>query len=136
MNTFEIDGITFDLAYAYVDVTGIEWQWTGEATPDGQPLMRSHSEHSCCRTPVSLLTVYLDHGPLHRIDPRPTRADFRAAVDPDFAATAAAGYVEGLEDFAARITPAVAAAPAPAVVQPAPAEVRRGFFARLARGGA
>ena len=110
MTTYTHEGVVFHLDSVYLDVTGVEWAWTGGWSPAGEPLMRSHtdSDRPDCSTPVTLPDVYLWHGPLHRIAPRPTTAECRAAVDvdPNYAASVAAGFVESREAFSARIAPA------------------------------
>lgn len=112
------DGIEFDLDYTYVDVTGVEWEWRGSWSADGEPMLVSPG---LPESSVPLPDVYRDHGPLHRISPRPTAAHYRAAVDPEYmvdanyADTLAAGYIESLTDFGHRID---AAPVAPTVTVP------------------
>lgn len=60
MTLYVHDGIEFDLDRAYVDVVGVEWRWTGQRNPEGEPLMLGAGPQSL----VSLPDVYRDHGPL------------------------------------------------------------------------
>ncbi|MDX2732826.1 phiSA1p31-related protein [Streptomyces sp. PA03-2a] len=142
---YEYDGTSFDLGIAHQDVFGTEWTWTGTWTEDGQPLMRSETAQPGCSRPVPLPDVYHDHGPLIPIRPRtlPTAAEYRAAVDPNYADTVAAGYVESREAFGARMR-ASRAQPTPVIPQatgrvlvPSPLE-DGGFrrFLKTLRGGA
>ncbi|GGS41143.1 hypothetical protein F2B00_03205 [Streptomyces parvus] len=105
MSTYLHDGIEFDLTRSFVDVVGVEWEWRGQRNVAGEPLLVSPGLPD---SPVPLPDVYRDHGPLIPISPRPTAAQYRAAVDVDYAATVAAGYVETPAEFGARITPAPA----------------------------
>ncbi|MFD6656842.1 phiSA1p31-related protein [Streptomyces parvus] len=107
MSTFEHDGVVFDLTIPYADVFGGEWKWAGEWS-GSEPLMEPHSVHADCQTPLAFTVLYKLHGPLIPISPRPSAAQYRAAVDVDYAATVAAGYVETPAEFGARITPAPA----------------------------
>lgn len=73
--TYTHDGIAFDLDVTHTDVTGVEWQWTGQYTEDGEPLMGS-VPHGCSMPEgpaVSLPDVYAYHGPLIPT-PRPATA--------------------------------------------------------------
>lgn len=99
MTSYVHDGTTFDLDRAYMDVIGIEWTWTGEWTATGEPLMRGGAQ----RTPVPLPDVYHDHGPLIPVAAKPSASVYRAAVDPDFAASMAAGFVESLTAYEDRV---------------------------------
>ncbi|WP_432077754.1 phiSA1p31-related protein [Streptomyces sp. YPW6] len=90
--TFEHDGVVFDLTIPYADVLGGEWEWTG-GWADGEPLMAHRSDRTDCLAPLPFTELYASLGPLIPIS-RPTPAQYRAAVDPDYAATVAAGYVE------------------------------------------
>ena len=104
--TYVFEDVEFDLTIAYVDVIGVEWSWTGGWTEAGEPLMRTPG----VTVPAPLPDVYHDHGPLIPIHPRPSAAQCTAAidVDPDYAATVAAGYVEEPAAFGERIAvPAV-----------------------------
>lgn len=103
MSIYLHDGIEFDLSRSFVDVIGVEWEWRGQWTDSGEPLLVSPG---LPESPVPLPDVYRDHGPLIPISPRPSAAQCRAAVDPDYAATVAAGYVEAPAAFGARITAA------------------------------
>ena len=111
VDKFTHDDVIFDLSVTYVDVIGVEWSWTGGWSADGEPLMRTPG----VTVPAPLPDVYRDHGPLIPVHPRPSAAQLKAAVDvdPDYAATVAAGYDEPLAVFEARIAPAPAATPAP-----------------------
>ncbi|MEV5619463.1 phiSA1p31-related protein [Streptomyces bacillaris] len=108
--TFVHEGIEFDLTLTYADTTGVEWNWTGEQA-DGVPLMAQKEAPPGCDTPWKFTDLYWELGPLIAISSRPTVAQYRAAVDPDYAATAAAGYIETPAAFGARITPAVTPPP-------------------------
>ncbi|MFD3999924.1 phiSA1p31-related protein [Streptomyces rubiginosohelvolus] len=109
--TFTFEGIEFDLEIAYRDVTGVEWQWSGERTPEGLPLMWECSHKSLSRSTITFPDLYWEHGPLIPVREL-SGEDFRAAIDPNYAATVAAGYVESSAAFGVRITPATAPAPA------------------------
>lgn len=91
MTTYLHDGIVFDLTRSFVDVAGVEWEWRGQWTPSREPLLVSPG---LPESPVPLPDVYRDHGPLIPLSPRPSAAQYRAAVDPDYAATVAAGYID------------------------------------------
>ena len=66
MATYLHDGIVFDLDVTHTDVTGVEWQWTGEYNPAGEPLMGSVQPGGTLPEgpPVSLPDLYAYHGPL------------------------------------------------------------------------
>ncbi|MGW1102774.1 phiSA1p31-related protein [Streptomyces sp. NPDC002540] len=98
MTLYSHDGVTFDLDVPHADVLGVEWAWTG-GWAEGEPLMVAPGHEM----PLPLPTVYRDHGPLIPLSPRPTAGQYRAAVDPDYADTVAAGYVESPAEFGARI---------------------------------
>lgn len=104
--TFIHESIEFDLTLTYADCTGVEWAWTGEQA-DGVPLMAQKRAPAGCGTPWTLIDLYWELGPLIAIHDRPSRSDFRAAIDPDYAATVAAGYVE--EHIVAAAVPALTA---------------------------
>ncbi|EGE40852.1 hypothetical protein GTY83_07325 [Streptomyces sp. SID4928] len=106
--TFTFEGIEFDLEIAYRDVTGVEWQWSGERTPEGLPLMWECSHKSLSQSTITFPDLYWEHGPLIPVR-KLSGEDFRAAIDSNYAATVAAGYVETPAAFGARITPVVAA---------------------------
>lgn len=91
MTTYLHDGIEFDLTRCFVDVAGVEWEWRGERNEAGEPLLVSPG---LPESPVPLPDVYRDHGPLIPISPRPSASQYRAAVDIDYTATVAAGYVD------------------------------------------
>lgn len=138
--TYTFEGVTFDLTIAYADTIGVEWEWAKAWTAAGEPLMRTRG----VTTLVSLPDVYKQHGPLIPIHPRPSAAQCKAAVDvdPDYAATVAAGYDEPLDAFEARITPAPVPVPAVALAVPvgsvftSPLEQRgfRAFIRTISRG--
>ncbi|WP_031095586.1 phiSA1p31-related protein [Streptomyces sp. NRRL S-15] len=130
-NTFTFEGIEFDLSISYSDTVGVEWTWAGAWTADGEPLMRTLG----VTTLVSLPDVYWKHGPLIPIHPRPSAAQFRAAVDPDYEATVAAGYVETPTQFTARTSPAPVPVPAGSAFT-SPLEDRgfRAFIRTISRG--
>ncbi|WP_030755503.1 phiSA1p31-related protein [Streptomyces sp. NRRL F-5135] len=71
--SYTIDGVTLDLTRTYVDVTGVEWSWTGRWTKAGEPLMQTTSGY------MSLLDVYQLHGPLIPLPQRITSVQVRAA---------------------------------------------------------
>ncbi|NUV65725.1 hypothetical protein G6W57_01165 [Streptomyces sp. CAI-121] len=137
MTSFEHDGVVFDLTRSFVDVVGVEWEWRGQRNEAGEPLLVSPV---LPESPVPLPDVYRDHGPLIPISPRPSAAQYRAAVDVDYAATVAAGYVETPAEFGVRITPA--AAPAPVLTahhlphSPLEQTGFRRFIRSLQKGGA
>ncbi|MGW9245815.1 phiSA1p31-related protein [Streptomyces badius] len=139
MTTYLHDGVVFDLTRSFVDVLGVEWEWRGQRNDAGEPLLVSPGLPD---SPVPLPDVYRDHGPLIPISPRPSAAQYRAAVDVDYAATVAAGYVESPAEFAARITPVARAAVAPQLtanhLSPSPLEQTgfRRFIRSLQKGGA
>lgn len=103
--TFVHDGTEFDLEIAYRDVTGVEWQWSGERTPEGVPLMWECSHKSGSTSTISLPDLYQKHGPLIPIRAGVTGAEARAAIDidPDFEASLRAGFVEALDAYEQRI---------------------------------
>jgi len=115
MNVFIHDGTEFDLDIAYRDVTGVEWQWSGERTPEGVPLMWECSHKSESNSTISLPDLYKQHGPLIPIRGGLTSADIKAAIDidPNYADTEASGYLEPLDAFEARIPK-----PAPVIAVP------------------
>ncbi|MFJ1647924.1 phiSA1p31-related protein [Streptomyces sp. NPDC088258] len=102
MATYEIDGVVFDLARTYSDVTGIEWTWSGRWTAAGEPIMRTVSGF------LPLPDVYRWHGPLIAIPEPVTGRQMRAVFGADFLASQAAGYVESPESWAARVLGGVA----------------------------
>ncbi|MFE0039376.1 phiSA1p31-related protein [Streptomyces sp. NPDC059015] len=130
MTLFVHDGFAFDLDRVYVDVVGVEWRWNGDRNRQGEPLMVG----GACTTPVPLPDVYRDHGPLIPLTAT-VPAELKKAVlaaDSPAAVDAAAGHlVTDCDEWWAQARPAPAPAP---VVTPPPDEVRRGFFARLAKG--
>lgn len=144
MTTFTHDGVVFDLTVPLADVIGVEWTWTGGYL-DGEPLLVAAGS----TVPAPLPTVYRDHGPLIPIQRRPSAAQYQAAIDPDYADTVAAGYVETPAEFGRRIAapkpdstpPTVPAVTVPKaagqVLAPSPLE-QRGFraFLKSLRGGA
>ncbi|MFE7485552.1 phiSA1p31-related protein [Streptomyces sp. NPDC057552] len=129
--TFVHEGVVFDLTIPYADVTGGEWMWTG-GWAQGEPLMRHRSDRGDCQTPLRFTVVYWDLGPLIPISPRPTPAQYRAAIDPNYAATVAAGYVE--DHIVAAVAPVLTAHHLP----PSPLEQSgfRRFIRSLQKGGA
>ena len=114
MNIFIHDGVAFDLDRAHQDVFGTTWAWTGTWSAAHEPLMIADSSQPGCRAPQPLPDVYRDFGPLITLPGHPTFAQRRAAidVDPNYADTVAAGYVETPAEFGARIAK-------PAVITPA-----------------
>lgn len=108
MTSFTFEGIKFDLTISYADTIGVEWTWARAWTADREPLMRTLGVTAL----VSLPDVYHQHGPLIPIHPRPSVAQYKAAVDPDYAETVAAGYVETPDQFTARTSPAPLPVPA------------------------
>jgi hypothetical protein len=74
------DGFTFDLTRAWLDVFGHRWEWTGETAADGEPLMRSLTDHpDLSRTVLQLSEVYVMFGPLTPA-PAPITSDAVRAV--------------------------------------------------------
>lgn len=94
MTIYLHDGVEFDLDCEFVDVTGVVWSWTGAWSPAAEPMLRSEG----LGPDLPLPDAYWYHGPLI-----PRRR--RTVVKPSeaFAATVAAGYVESVEAFGARI---------------------------------
>lgn len=85
LTTWQIDGNTFDLTRAWIDVIGGWWEWTGLTTDAGEPLMQSGTD-----TPLPLPEVYWTYGPLSPA-PRPiTPAVRRAAITAPLVAAPAA----------------------------------------------
>lgn len=82
MATYLHDGTEFDLTVIYSDVTGVEWQWSGEYTEAGEPLMGSTTGSSRLSRPLlPLPDLYALHGPLIPT-PRPaTAAMYRQALE-------------------------------------------------------
>ena len=113
--TYTFEDIEFDLEIAYRDVTGVEWQWSGERTAEGVPLMWECSHKSGSTSTISFPDLYWKRGPLIPIRSGVTGAELLAAIDidPNYAATVAAGYVEAPAAFGERI----AISPAPVVPQ-------------------
>jgi hypothetical protein len=89
------DDIEFDLDLEFVDVTGVVWSWTGEWSPAAEPMLRSDAPSG---PDLPLPDAYFYHGPL-----LPRRKRVVAKPSEAFAATVAAGYVESVEAFGARI---------------------------------
>ncbi|WP_055693744.1 phiSA1p31-related protein [Streptomyces prasinopilosus] len=78
MNTYLHDGTTFGLDIAYLDVTGVEWRWTGSYNEAGEPLMGSPDEYAFLAPPFySLPDLYATHGPLIPTPRRATAALYR-----------------------------------------------------------
>ena len=73
MTVYVHDGTVFDLGVTHTDVTGVEWQWTGQYNEQGEPLMGAPERGSTLLEPVlySLPDLYATHGPLI---PTPRRA--------------------------------------------------------------
>lgn len=142
MTTFIHEGVEFDLALAYADVTGVEWTWTGDKSVDGEPLMRQQSDRGDCQAPIPLPTLYWDHGPLIPISPRPTHTERRIAVDvdPNYAASVASGLYETYPQYRERLAAQSAPAPVPTaaghVLAPSPLEQTgfRRFLSTLTGG--
>lgn len=95
MTTYLHDGVEFDLDCEFVDVTGVVWSWTGGWSPAAEPMLRSDGSGP----DLPLPDAYYYHGPLM---PRRKRVTVRPSSEA-FADTRAAGYVEGVEEFGARI---------------------------------
>ena len=64
--SFTWDGQVFDLTHPWVDVIGVEWNWTGAYSSTGEPLMGSE-QGGTLRT---LPDLYRGLGPLLPILPR------------------------------------------------------------------
>lgn len=120
MSTYLHDGVTFDLDVPHADVLGVEWTWSG-TWADGEPLMVALGGGA----PLPLPTVYRDHGPLIPISLLPTAGQYRAAADPDYADTVAAGYVETPAEFGARIAAQTIPQVPGRVLAPSPLEQTR-----------
>ncbi|MBZ6290331.1 phiSA1p31-related protein [Streptomyces olivaceus] len=75
MTTYLHDGVRFDLAVTHTDVTGVEWQWSGDWNDAGEPWMGATGRGSVIFLPplVSLPDLYGWHGPLIPT-PRPATA--------------------------------------------------------------
>ncbi|MER7734155.1 phiSA1p31-related protein [Streptomyces erythrochromogenes] len=95
MTLYLHDGVEFDLDGEFVSVTGVVWSWTGEWSPAGEPMLGSDVPEG---PDLPLPDVYHYHGPL-----LPRRRKTTARPSAAFAETVAAGYVEDVEAFAARI---------------------------------
>jgi hypothetical protein len=93
MTTYPHDGTVFDLDKDFADVTGVIWSWTGEWSPEGEPLLESDVRGLPL---VPLPTVYHDHGPLLPIARK-------APLVNAFAKSLAAGLTESYDAFDARI---------------------------------
>ena len=80
--TFTHDGTTFDLTVTYLDVTGIEWEWTGDHNAAGEPLMGATRRDSPLLDAllVSLPDLYLWHGPLIPTPRKSTAAMYKDAL--------------------------------------------------------
>lgn len=142
--TFTFEDVEFDLNLAYRDVTGVEWQWSGERTADGVPLMWECSSKSGSTSTITFPDLYWKHGPLIPVRVGLGYADMRAAIDidPNFEDSLRAGFVEGLDGYEQRVA-ALASAPVAAipaavghalVVSPLEQPRFRGFLKSLKRG--
>ncbi|MFF0166731.1 phiSA1p31-related protein [Streptomyces prasinus] len=81
MNTYPHDGTDFDLTVTYTDVTGVEWQWSGQYNEAGEPLMGSRDEYSHLDSVLySLPDLYRWHGPLIPTPRRATAALYRRVL--------------------------------------------------------
>lgn len=82
MTTYTHDGITFDLTVTYTDVTGVEWQHSGDFNEAGEPLMGSPERGSPLLVPplVSLPDLYAYHGPLFPNPRKATAALYRRVL--------------------------------------------------------
>lgn len=98
MTAYVHDGIAFDLTRRFVDVVGVEWRWTGDWTPAGEPLLSGAG----VAAPVPLPTVYHDHGPLIPLAKPLPHDVIRAAVTGNFNASIESGLTESYEDWALR----------------------------------
>lgn len=80
--TFTHDGIVFDLAVTYRDVTGVEWQWTGDRNTAGEPLMGATMSGGSFFQPglLSLPDLYAYMGPLIPSPSRATAAIYRRVL--------------------------------------------------------
>ncbi|MFD7861812.1 phiSA1p31-related protein [Streptomyces sp. NPDC059783] len=145
MSSYIHDGVVFDLSIAYRDCTNVEWEWSGNWSLTGEPMMRERGQDAVRRAEVSLPDLYHYHGPLIPMNGRPTDSQFRAAVDPDYADTLASGYVESPAEFGRRIAVPESVLPTVPTVPMVPGRVlaprlmeQRGFraFLRSLRGGA
>lgn len=82
MSTYLHDGIVFDLGVTHTDVTGVEWQWSGDWNDAGEPLMGSPERGSVILRDalVSLPDLYAYHGPLIPTPRRATAALYRRVL--------------------------------------------------------
>ncbi|WP_433406913.1 phiSA1p31-related protein [Streptomyces sp. CA-146814] len=75
LTSWPLDGVVIDLTRTQIDVIGGEWEFTGDTTQTGEPLMLSGDTG-----PFPLSYVYVTYGPLIPA-PRPvTHADVYAAL--------------------------------------------------------
>ncbi|WP_432053662.1 phiSA1p31-related protein [Streptomyces sp. bgisy022] len=82
MSTYLHDGVVFDLAVTYTDVTGVEWQWTGDRNAAGEPLMGATMRGSSFFQPgvLSLPDLYAWHGPLIPTPRKATASIYRQVL--------------------------------------------------------
>lgn len=78
MSTYLHDGIVFDLGVPHVDVTGVEWRFTGARTSTGEPLMQASPSDTA---PIPLPDVYAMHGPLIPVLRSITYAMYRQVLE-------------------------------------------------------
>lgn len=82
MPTYQHDGVVFDLTVTHTDVTGVEWQWSGDWNEQGEPLMGATENGSVIFVPplISLPDLYLCHGPLIPTSRKATAALYRQVL--------------------------------------------------------
>lgn len=95
MTAYIHDGVEFDLTRTFVDVVGVEWRWSGNYTPAGEPLLIGAGN----TLGLPLPDVYHDHGPLI---PMPARQSKRQSLD--FARSLQDGHLESYGQYALRTT--------------------------------
>lgn len=82
MTTYLHDGVVFDLTVTHTDVTGVEWQWSGDWNQAGEPLMGATEQGSSIFLPplISLPDLYLWHGPLIPTPRKATASIYRRVL--------------------------------------------------------
>ncbi|MET8113727.1 phiSA1p31-related protein [Streptomyces prasinus] len=83
MSTYLHDGTEFDLTVTYTDVTGVEWQWSGQYNAAGEPLMGSPDDRTTLLHPVlySLPDLHATHGPLIPTPRKASAALYRRVLE-------------------------------------------------------
>ena len=82
MTTYVHDDVVFDLDVTHTDVTGIEWQWSGDWNEAGEPLMGApaRGSHRLEMPLYSLPDLYAWHGPLIPTPRRATASLYRRVL--------------------------------------------------------